>query len=221
MKRKFRILVFLVLSFPKTVYFNLRMFPISIAMRLPMLIGYRIKILEMHRGMITLPKKIYPGMISIGYGGSRGVSANKKGYLCLEKGSVIFKGKAVFAEGASIRVNGTLILGDNFSANKNCFISCTDRIEFGRDVLLGWNCSIRDSDGHTIVVDGINNTPHAPVTIGNHVWICSEAHILKGVHVGDDSVVAYKSLLTSNVQNNCLVGGAPAKQISNNINWCY
>lgn len=221
MKRLLRIGCFILLSLPKTIYFNLRTFPFRLAIRFPILVGYNVKVLETHKNIIELPGKIHPGIISIGYGGVRGVATNSKGYICLEKGKVTFKGSAVFAAGSSIRVNGDLIIGDNFNANKNCFISCSDQMIIGKDVLLGWNCSIRDSDGHTVIFEDNEKQSHASVVVGNHVWICSEAHILKGVTIGDDSVVAYRSLVTKGCGDNCLMGGSPAKIISEKISWKY
>ena len=41
---------------------------------------------------------------------------------------------------------GALEIGDNFFCNKNCTISCNDKITIGDNVLFGWNVEVLDSD---------------------------------------------------------------------------
>lgn len=215
-----RILIYVFLSLPKTIYFNIVTFPLRQAIFLPVFIGWHIKILETHKGIIILPQQISPFMIKIGFGGSPGVPENSRGSICLEKGQVSFCGRAVFAKGCSLRLNGHLIFGENFSANKNCFISCTENICFGKNVLLGWNVNIRDSDGHSVYFQNRKKTQQKAIIIGDHVWICSETHILKGSGIGNDSVIGYKSLLTKRFdENNVLVVGHPAMIAQREINW--
>ncbi len=85
--------------------------------------------------------------------------------------------------------------------------------------MLGWDVNIRDSDGHYIIEKGQKKQIIKPVTIGNHVWICSHAHILKGVVIGNDSVISYGSIVLGKFNsNNLLIGGIPAKIIREDIN---
>jgi maltose O-acetyltransferase len=53
----------------------------------------------------------------------------------------------------------------------------------------------------------------APVKIGNYVWICARAIILKGVTIGDNAIVGAGALVTKDVPENAIVGGNPAKVI--------
>lgn len=50
-------------------------------------------------------------------------------------------------------------------------------------------------------------------TVGNDVWIGYGATILSGVHIGDGSVVAAKSVVTKDVPAYTLVAGHPAKVV--------
>ena len=112
-------------------------------------------------------------------------------------------------------------MGNNFYANRNCFISCTDRLVVGNNVLLGWNVILFDSAGHTLSYDGKKKIKMTEeIVIGNHVWICAEAHLLKGSKIADGSVVAYSSLVTGYfVEKNCLIGGIPAKTLRKGVSW--
>lgn len=53
----------------------------------------------------------------------------------------------------------------------------------------------------------------SPIVIGSGVWICAEAFIGPGVHVGDNSVVAARSVVVKNVPGGVIVGGNPARVI--------
>lgn len=210
----------ILISLPKTVFFNFATLPFKTAVKLPVLVCYNVKLLKLKRNVIRFASRVKMGMVHIGFGGSMGVIANRHGAICLEGGSIIFNGKAGFAEGASIRVSGDLVIGKNMSANKNLFISCAHNIAIGDNVMFGWNCAVRDSDGHIVYHKGEPKPYMAPVRIGNHVWICSEAHVLKGVTIGDESVVAYRSLVTKSFETpGLLIGGSPAKEIQQDISF--
>jgi acetyltransferase-like isoleucine patch superfamily enzyme len=58
-----------------------------------------------------------------------------------------------------------------------------------------------------------------PVHIGNKVWIGANVTILKGVSIGDGSVIAAGSVVTRSIPANCLAGGIPAKVIKENVAW--
>jgi acetyltransferase-like isoleucine patch superfamily enzyme len=49
--------------------------------------------------------------------------------------------------------------------------------------------------------------------IGSNVWIGYGACFLRGVRVGDNSIVGTNSVVTRDVPANAVVGGVPAKVI--------
>ena len=53
-----------------------------------------------------------------------------------------------------------------------------------------------------------------PVEIGNNVWIGRRAMIMPGVTIGDGVVIAAGAIVTKDVPNNVIVGGVPAKILS-------
>ena len=159
-------------------------------------------------------------MIRIGWGGSEGVVPRSFGSIKFEQGKVVFKGSAGFSKGISIRSSGYLEFGNHFSTNVNCFISCSKKVIFGDYCMLGWDVNVRDSDGHTVYVNEEPKESQKEVLIGNHVWLCSTSNVLKGTSLGDNSIAAYGSLVTSSFkEEGLLVGGVPAKIIQKNINW--
>lgn len=85
---------------------------------------------------------------------------------------------------------------------------------------MGWNITIRDSDGHKIIENNSYKDENGKIILGNHVWICSEVKILKNTFIGDNSVIGYNSCVVGlKSPCNSLCVGYPAKVIKNNINW--
>lgn len=218
----------LLISLPKIIYINFKVFPIKQAIRLPILCSYNLKIGKLSKNSIKIPNQISPFMIKMNWEtGSEGINigAGSKGYLHIAEGSsIIFRGKATMAAGVSIRIDsGELIIGSNFFCNKHCNISCMTSVMIGDNSLFGWNVVIRDSDGHSIT--DMNNSggainPPGGVFIGEHVWIASHVTILKGSSIATNSVVGYNSCVTRQfIQENCIIAGYPAKIIKENINW--
>jgi maltose O-acetyltransferase len=51
------------------------------------------------------------------------------------------------------------------------------------------------------------------ISIGNHVWIGTNAFIREGVTVGDNSIIGANSMVINDVEANSIVGGVPARLI--------
>lgn len=66
--------------------------------------------------------------------------------------------------------------------------------------------------GDHVVIGRHNNQPaiFEPVIIGKDVWIGVGARILKGVTVGDHSIIAANAVVTKDVPAYAIVGGVPA-----------
>lgn len=112
--------------------------------------------------------------------------------------------------------NGMLELGSGF-CNSNLILRCTQKITIGDDVAISHNVTIMDSDAHEIV--GNVRPKTLPVKIGNHVWIGSGAKILKGVAIGNGSVVAAGAVVVHDVPEKCVVAGVPAVIVKSGIQW--
>ncbi len=112
--------------------------------------------------------------------------------------------------------SGKLILNGGF-INEGVTITCAKRVIIGNNAHIAREAVIRDYDGHYI--EETTYRTAKPVTIGDNVWIGYRAMILKGVTIGNNSVVAANSVVTKDVPANCIVAGNPAKIIRTNINW--
>ena len=214
-----------IFSMPKTIFINFKLFPINIAIKLPILIGYDVKIKEIYKGSIIIKQPISRFMIKINMNeGSEGVNCYslKHGYLKIsKKAKIIFKGTANFSFGTSMRIeDGLLTFGSNFNANKNCFFACNKKITIGDNVLLGWKVNIRDCDGHKIFKNNEIMNFDKEVMIGNNVWIAANVDILKGSEIPNNCVIGYNSCISKKFkEDSCIIGGYPAMILQNNITW--
>lgn len=127
----------------------------------------------------------------------------------------------------SVTGNGRLYIGENsgFSGVQVC---CTNSITIGRNVWVGVNVTIYDTDFHPIdpyerlKLD--TSAKSGDVIIDDGVWIGANAMILKGVHIGKGSVIAAGSVVTKDVPEFTVFGGNPAKlirEIPHNSNYNY
>lgn len=95
------------------------------------------------------------------------------------------------------------------------------RIVIGEGCMLANDIDIRSGDSHSILdaATGKRINPAEDVTIGKHVWVGAHAVILKGVSLGEDSVVATGSVVTQSCEPGSLLAGNPAKVVKTGITW--
>ena len=119
-------------------------------------------------------------------------------------------------EGSEIRI------GNKTSIAKVQIVSLEPyKIEIGENCMLSYDIEIRNTDSHKIYDKNTNERINegSSINIGNHVWLGMRAIILKGVTIGDNSIVAAGSIVTKDVKANTIVSGNPAKQIKENVYW--
>ena len=210
-----------IINLPKTLYVNFICLNFKDAIKLPIKVNHNVKIGNIDKGCIKLEGDIHKYMLKLGFSGAGFVSENKS-YLFIKNGTIVFKGRTIIAEGFNIFIkNGSVKIGENFYSNKNMQLQSEEKIEIGKDCLLGWNVSIRDTDGHKITKDGKKYDEKGKISIGNHVWIASHCIILKNSLITDESIVGCNSLVCGlkMEEKNSLLAGIPAKIKKNNISW--
>lgn len=110
-------------------------------------------------------------------------------------------------------------IGNNSYINPESTIICKKQISIGDDCVISWRCQFLDDDMQSIIVNGKRTNPPSPISIGNHVWICSDVKILPGTTIEDGVVVAAGSIVKGKLDANCLYGGVPARKLKEGIEW--
>lgn len=108
--------------------------------------------------------------------------------------------------------------GRNIHIGKNVFINSCCQFQDQGGIFIGNDCLI----GHSVVMATLNhdfnpakrqNLHHAPIKLGNGVWVGAHATITAGVTIGDNAIVAAGAVVTKDVPANVVVGGVPARII--------
>lgn len=130
--------------------------------------------------------------------------------------------------GVGIRIDAfgkksSIEIGNNVRIGDYSHIAAMGRMLIGDNSALANRVYITDHD-HGLFNDSNDHSRpdqlHAeremfviPVVIGKNVWIGENTTILKGVVIGDNSIVAAGSVVTKSINSNTLVGGSPARVI--------
>lgn len=209
-------------DFPKSLYVNYSLFPFKKAVKLPIRVKYNVKVGRLQKENIVVNFPMSKYCIKLGYNGACYISENHSLLHIINGGKLIFNGPCTIAEGFNIYINGgTVSVGSNFYANRNLEIQSEIGINIGDDVLAGWAVSLRDTDGHKVISNGIENQEKDSIFIGDHVWIASECTLLKGTFIAKENIIGCRSLVCgSKVEDsNCLIAGIPAKIRKQNVSW--
>lgn len=109
----------------------------------------------------------------------------------------------------SVHPNGVLAIGKRCGFS-GTVIGCFEKITIEDDVRCGANTTITDSDWH--LGDPRSGKP-SPVHIHRNVWLGAGVMVLKGVSIGENSVIGAGSVVTRSIPANVVATGNPCKVI--------
>ena len=118
----------------------------------------------------------------------------------------------LIARGADIRSPWNISIGNNVIINKNVVLDGRGGLTIGNNVDIAQDSIIWTAQHD--YNDDYHKYVQAPVTIEDYVWLASRTLILPGVVVGRGAVVAAGSVVTKDVEPMRVVGGMPAKVIT-------
>lgn len=125
-------------------------------------------------------------------------------------GSLHLDAGAELRRGCVCHLGGRCHLGPQVVLSYGTIVHCSERIEIGRDTVIGEYSTITDS-AHRHGYGPVHHTIRtAPVAIGQNCWIGAKATLARGVRVGDEVVVGANSLVTGTVDSGERVLGVPA-----------
>lgn len=125
--------------------------------------------------------------------------------------NVIFSGRIALGFNNKLGGRPVLIVGNNTHINHNTFLGIAGSIEFGSNCRIASGTVMLDNDGHPLEFEKRRmNLPLepdriGPIRIGNDVWIGMNSIILKGVNIGDRTIIGAGAIITRDVPDNCIV----------------
>lgn len=115
--------------------------------------------------------------------------------------------------------NAKLTIGNNVGISSSC-LWVYDSLTIGNNTKIGADCIIMDSDAHSLnYLDRRNSKTDRPnakkqgITIGEDVLIGTRCIVLKGVSIGNRSIIGSGSVVVKSIPDDCIAAGNPAKVI--------
>jgi acetyltransferase-like isoleucine patch superfamily enzyme len=127
-----------------------------------------------------------------------------------------------------IEAVGRLDVGDEVYIGDNTLISAAQSIRIGSGTLIAHGVQIFDNTSHPLywkerqshfrkMLGYPDSTPYEissnPVVIGEHCWLGFGCVVLKGVSIGDRSIIGAGTVVTKDIPPDTLVVGGGIRQI--------
>ena len=129
--------------------------------------------------------------------------------ITLEAGVALDRGVTLLATHESARI----VVGARVYVNRQTMIDAGGRIEIGEDAMIGPFCYITDHD-HTAgpgLSPGAGPLISRPTRIGARCWLGAHVTVLKGVAIGEGSIVGAGSVVTKSLPAGVVAVGNPAR----------
>jgi acetyltransferase-like isoleucine patch superfamily enzyme len=119
--------------------------------------------------------------------------------------------------GTKLRVHeGEVRIGAKTVMGQECTVSAFQHVSIGRECIVADRVMLIDFDHGVVEVERpirLQGIYKRDVRVGHNVWIGYGACVLRGVTVGDNSVIGTSAVVTQEVPANAIVGGVPARVI--------
>lgn len=122
---------------------------------------------------------------------------------------------AWIGDGSKIRVHeGEVSIGAKTVMGQECTISAYQRVSIGRECIVADRVMLIDFDHGVVEVERpirLQGIYKRDVCVAHNVWIGYGACILRGVNVGENSIIGTSTVVTRDVPPDAVVGGIPAR----------
>lgn len=110
-----------------------------------------------------------------------------------------------------------LVIKDRAAIGWNTKITVSKEVIIEEDAIVSYDCRISDTDGHRREADlraaGVRPAPQdvLPIRICRHAWIGNGTHVMKGVTIGEGTIIGANSVVVSTIPPYSLALGNPAE----------
>jgi acetyltransferase-like isoleucine patch superfamily enzyme len=119
--------------------------------------------------------------------------------------------------GCKIRIHeGDVQIGAKTVMGQECTISAYQRVAIGRECVIADRVMLIDFDHGVVEVERpirLQGIYKRDVQVGHNCWIGYGACILRGVTIGDNSIVGTSAVVTKSLPENAVAAGVPARVI--------
>jgi acetyltransferase-like isoleucine patch superfamily enzyme len=119
--------------------------------------------------------------------------------------------------GCKIRIHeGEVRIGAKTVMGQECTISAYQRVAIGHECVIADRVMLIDFDHGVVEVERpirLQGIYKRNVQVGNNCWIGYGACILRGVTIGDNSIVGTSAVVTKSLPENAVAAGVPARVI--------
>lgn len=214
------------LNLVKTLFFNFRLLPFRIAIRLPIYIYGPVKFYWLQGKVEIHSQSIFRGMIKLGRNNEFFNGVDQSAFITIGKGGkLIFEGPCAISNNYKIRIadNAILTLGAYTFFGSSIKFICTDSITIGKYTRCAYESQFIDSNFHFVYNEKNNMVTRrkGPIYIGDFNWIGNRTTINKGANTQDYTIICAGSLLNKNFSliqdKHLMLGGTPAKVIASGL----
>ena len=132
-----------------------------------------------------------------------------------KRGTIRFGRFVWIGDGTKIRCHqGEVIVGQKTVLGQECTISAYRHVRIGEQCVIADRAMFIDFDHGVVEVERpirVQGIYMRDIDVGSNVWVGYGACVLRGIRVGDNSIVGSNSVLTKDVPANAVVGGVPAR----------
>jgi acetyltransferase-like isoleucine patch superfamily enzyme len=117
----------------------------------------------------------------------------------------------------TLNPKATIEIGDGVQMS-GATIAARERVVIGKNVFLGANTTVIDSDMHPFdpvnrIAGSEEGIATSPVFLEENVWLGMNAIVMKGVTIGRNTIVGAGSVVVKSLPANVIAAGNPAKII--------
>lgn len=106
--------------------------------------------------------------------------------------------------------HASISIGEGVFINRGTHLSCSEGISIGRNCLIGDDCVLIDNDYHAV---GGGTAKSAPIVIEDGVWLAIKVIVLRGVTIGEGSIIGAGSVVTRSIPPYTFAAGVPARVV--------
>ena len=143
-----------------------------------------------------------------------------RGTILLGDGVHLSSGWMANPVGGSQSSTFHVLKGAKLSIGNSCGISntvicCRSSITLEDGAALGGGTSLYDNDFHSLDaserISGLGDVKTVPIIIRRGAWVGGHCLILKGVTIGENSIIGAGSVVTRDIPANVIAAGVPAR----------